>query len=364
MTQLSQTRKVKEFYEKNPYPPVSGLGVFFQRILPDHLPLLNYHALFSGARGSCLGAASQPRILVAGAGTTEPLAVARANPEAQILALDVSGSSLQKLKFQARLHGLSSRIQIHEGKIERAAQDLRGKFDYILATGVLHHLENPESGLRALKEMAHEKTVFRFMVYSRYGRELLYYTKSLIEKLNLRTATQVRRLIEGLPPKHPYRIFFQLYSDTATDTGVEDGYLHPLDHAFSALELESLLKSCQMKIAECLMPGWYDEGEPWRKELEERNFSIGQKMEILDSYGVLDTNFIFSAVYNECERPIASRLRPQLRWNPALPKSGTFHSRILNKKIKFKTGVSLASYSEKEIQELLQAKFIFNGEGL
>ena len=45
-----------------------------------------------------------------------------------------------------------------------------GRFDFIRCTGVLHHMEDPLAGLRALAQVLHEDGLMGVMVYGRYAR--------------------------------------------------------------------------------------------------------------------------------------------------------------------------------------------------
>jgi hypothetical protein len=288
---MSILEAVSALYEAQPYPPVGRFRSLFQSVNNTKFPLLNYREGYAAAYGSLEGAAVKPRILVAGCGTFEPVVVAQANPEAEILAVDLSARSLRELQWQLKWRGLSKRVQTFQGDLEK----ISGTFDYVIATGVLHHLEDPERGLRKLVAQSSERAVFRFMVYSHWGRALLYQTKNLAQSLGIKDPKGFRRMIAALPANHPYKIYFHLYTDALTDSGLADGYLHPCDKAFTALELEKLLGAAGLRVSKFLQR---PEGLPQAAcQLSARaaELSDWQKMALLEAYGALEENFLFFA---------------------------------------------------------------------
>jgi len=343
-------REVEALYESRPYPPVGYLGGLFQRIRWEERQTLNYRALFGAAWGSTAEAAARPRILVAGCGTFEPLVVALANPFAEIVAVDLSARSLALLQRQARLKGLGSRIFALQADLTNLPESL-GRFDFIIATGVLHHLPDPAAGLRALVARSSEKAVFRFMIYSYWGRSLLYGAKALGEELGIKTPADFRRMIESLPADHPYKIYFHLYSDSRTDTGLADGFLHPCDQAFTARGLRDLLAASGVTTSFFLHG---PEGQPTSAGLPPGS-GEWDRMAILEAFGELQENFRFVARrsgWAESEAPTG------YDWNEALPPRGRFHSQILGKEITFDKSVSPSILPDWRLKELARGLFL------
>ncbi|MGE3261870.1 MAG: class I SAM-dependent methyltransferase [Bacteriovoracia bacterium] len=288
---MSILEAVSALYEAQPYPPVGRFRSLFQGVRKKDLPLLNYKEGYAASYGGLEGAVDRPRILVAGCGTFEPVVVALANPDADILAVDLSARSLRDLQWQLRWRGLAKRVQVLQGDLEK----ISGTFDYVIATGVIHHLEDPLRGLQSLVAKSSERAVFRFMIYSRWGRALLYQTKALAEALGIKDPKKLRKMIAALPANHPYKIYFHLYSDARTDAGLSDGYLHPCDRAFTALELEKLLGDAGLRATKFLQR---PEGMPEAAtQLSARAAGLTdwKKMALLEAYGALEENFLFFA---------------------------------------------------------------------
>lgn len=350
---LTIRSKVQKLYEESPYPPLSAFSALFQRIRWEDRPTLNYQAAYASFHGSLEGAAARPRILVAGCGTFEPVVVALANPQAEILAVDLSENSLKRLDWQARARGVRNRIESWAGDFADLPAEF-GNFHFVIATGVIHHLPDPEAGLRALLARTSEDAVFRFMIYSYWGRSLLYAAKELAEGLGADTPEKMRRLMETLPANHPYKIYFHLYSDTETDTGLADGYLHPCDRAFSALGLAALLGKVGMRHGGFLHS---PDGQPQAAQAMASRKSLGdwEKLALLEFTGELQENFRFFAGrmgWKEREPTTG------WQWNQALPVSGRLHSRLLGKELAFDTRKSPALLPAEQIEELRRALFL------
>jgi hypothetical protein len=313
--------EVRALYEKRPYPPVSLLTPFVQFLRRDDLPLLNYQAGFAASFGAILENLTPPRILIAGAGTFEPIAVAAANPGAHILAVDLSENSLQKLRWIAKVKRV--KLETWRGDFQELPSSF-GKFDYLIASGLIHHLEDPERGLKALKSLSHEQSVFRFMIYSAWGRDLLYGAKELATLLGVESPKALRRLLEALPADHPYRIYYHLYSDARTDIGLADGYLHPQDRAFTAEDLGRLLDICGIE-ATCFLQKFG--ANPENTNHLPASASQWSRMALLEAMGELEENFLFFAKGKGNIRYEAD----SWKWNPALPKRSSLYSKRIEK---------------------------------
>jgi len=345
---------VEALYEARPYPPVGFLSPL-QPLRRDDLPLLNYRAAYASSFGSTAGAAERPRILVAGCGTFEPVAVAAANPGAEILAVDLSKKSLEKLRWQARWRGKSGQIRRLQGDLEGISR-LEGKFDYVIATGVLHHLENPARGLRHILTRTYPRAVFRCMVYSEWGRDLLYGAKKLAIAMGADTPRKFRRLMGSLPGNHPYRIYYHLYEDAKTDGGLCDGYLHPCDQPLPALGWKELFEGCGLEATRFLqrpegLPAAADRSVKFAKDQ-----GLWERMAYLEAIGALEENLIFFARRaSESGLAVDASAATSFEWNPALLKKGTLRSRLLGLNLTFDTSRHPSSLDEATRRRFLDA---------
>ena len=167
----STSRAVRAQYEENPYPrwlslppdPDPGLAETLARTYPDRA-----------------GRDPIEKVLVAGGGTGyEPLLAARQNPGAEVLSLDLSRRSLAYGARMARRLGLEN-VRFLQGDL-LDVDSLDERFDAILASGVLHHMADPEAGLRALAGVLRPGGAIRVGVYSEHARQLLTTARAVAE---------------------------------------------------------------------------------------------------------------------------------------------------------------------------------------
>src|SRR5690242_2846636 len=143
------TDPVRDLYEALPYPerdPADESKRLLRTWLDD-LPMLNHYG-FAGRRAFGAGF----RVLVAGGGTGDAtvfLAEQLKAVGAEVVHLEVSATSLGIAKRRAEARGLANVEWVHASLLDLHSLGL-GAFDYINCVGVLHHLEDPDAGVRAL----------------------------------------------------------------------------------------------------------------------------------------------------------------------------------------------------------------------
>ena len=211
---------VSEQYESWPYPsPLYCLDApFCSNYLFNHLVFWPHQTSVSDG---------EIHILVAGCGTNQAACIAHHYPTARVVGIDVSLASLKHERFLKRLYGLDN-LTLHRMPIEDVSA-LGCDFDLILADGVLHHLQNPEQGLNALKQILRTEGSMRVMVYGKYPRAGVGMLQSFFRQLGL-TQTEdhiglVREAIEILPKSHPAQ-WTKSYGDLRYESGLVDMFLH------------------------------------------------------------------------------------------------------------------------------------------
>jgi SAM-dependent methyltransferase len=261
---------VREQYEELPYPsrdPEDERRRLIQDLLSQ--PALLNH-LFWGGRRQFDG---DFRVLNAGCGTGDSticLAEQLRGSGAQIVSLDLSERSLAVAAERARVRELDG-IEFVRGSIEELPSLGLGRFDYVVAGGVLHHLASPAEGLRALTEVLVPDGGLGLMVYGRYGRTGVYHVQELLRRLapadqptttRLRTA---RRLLGRLRPEHPARLYADSWERELEENGGPGGdaalvdlFLHPQDRAYTVPELYEWLAGAGLRLVSFDVPGAYD----------------------------------------------------------------------------------------------------------
>ena len=233
-------------YERWPYPdPRIGLERLVWNDPTAH------HAVFWPDRGY----PDDLRILVAGCGTSEAAAMARANPRARVVGVDVSAASLAHQAELARRCGLSN-LRLEHVAVEDIST-LGLDFDLVCAGGVLHHLADPAAGLSALGSTLRPHGTVVAAVYGSHARAGVYLLQRLFRSLGLGTTADdiatVRATVAALPPHHPLQAWLQLTGEQgAFDAHVVDNWLHARDVAYDVPGVLQLVTD-----ADLAFQGWF-----------------------------------------------------------------------------------------------------------
>ncbi len=236
---------VKAQYERLPYPPVNPLDEHrrLQRTWLEDLPMIN-HYCFGGRQTFTQGF----RVLVAGGGTGDAtifLAEQLRATNAEIVHLDLSMASIKLAQQRAQIRRLTNIRWVHDSILNIPDLNL-GRFNYINCSGVLHHLADPDAGLRALKTVLHEDGAIALMVYGAIGRTGVYHMQQLLRLANQGCGerdmiAQAREVLEALPEGNWYGRAGNLYGDNDTDAGIVDSLLHTQDRAYTIEEIHAWL---------------------------------------------------------------------------------------------------------------------------
>ncbi len=233
-------RDVLAFYDRHPYPPpVVDLDRYRRVWQGRDRRRADYHLLWPTTRYR-----EDRSVLVAGCGTSQGAKHALRQPEAQVTAIDVSATSLGHTRDLKRQYELEN-LEILQLPIERVAE-LGRQFDKIVCTGVLHHLPDPDAGLRALRESLKSDGVMHVMVYATYGRTGVYMLQDYCRRLEIGTSDEeIRALattLAALPRAHPLAYLLGSAPDFRTPAGLADALLHPRDRAYTVSQLFDWLK--------------------------------------------------------------------------------------------------------------------------
>jgi SAM-dependent methyltransferase len=192
---------VRAFYESHPYPaPIDNL---------DRQSELYRNPDRRRAVSLLLWPTEKPRadrrILVAGCGTSQAATYALREPDAQVTAIDISETSLRHTRDLQQKYGLQN-LDLHRLAIEQVGE-LGQMFDQIVCTGVLHHLHDPDAGLRSLRNVLAPNGAMHLMVYAAYGRAGIYMMQEYCRLLGVGvTEEELRDLgatIGALATDHP-----------------------------------------------------------------------------------------------------------------------------------------------------------------
>ena len=231
---------LQAFYDQYPYPPpVADLDAYRRRWQESARRRADFH-LFWPTRPY----REDDSILVAGCGTSQAAKYAIRWPAAQITGIDLSATSLRHTQELKRKYQLDN-LQVHQLPLERAGE-LGKSFDQVVCTGVLHHLADPDVGLRALRGVLEPHGALHLMVYAPYGRAGIYMLQEFCRRVGFRAPDgdirELQAALEALPSRHPLTSLLQEAPDFGNGAALADALLNPQDRAYSVPQLLAFLK--------------------------------------------------------------------------------------------------------------------------
>jgi SAM-dependent methyltransferase len=228
------------------------------------------------------------RILSAGCGTSQAAHVAYNNPESSVTGIDISDASLAHQQRLADQHGLKN-LRLQRRDILAIAGSAE-RFDLIICTGVLHHMERPEDGLRALASVLSPRGVIYAMVYAYAKRAGVYLLQDLFRRLRIGQDDSgiafVRKTLRELPPQHYARWFLPPSIEQIADAELVDIFLHVQDRAYSVQEVLDLVSG-----ADLAFQGWSDNGLYYRDANLDPSSELWSRLEGVteqDEWSVID----------------------------------------------------------------------------
>jgi SAM-dependent methyltransferase len=179
--------------------------------------------------------------------------------EASVTGIDFSATSVhctEELKGKYQLNNL----QVRQLAIERVGE-LEVSFDQIVCTGVLHHLPDPDAGLKALRDVLKPGGAMHLMVYAPYGRTGIYMLQEFCRRVGVRADDAgLRDLIAALtalPRGHPLETLLREAPDFRQEAALADALLHPQDRAYSVPQLFDFLARGRLAFGRWLMQAPY-----------------------------------------------------------------------------------------------------------
>jgi very-short-patch-repair endonuclease/SAM-dependent methyltransferase len=232
--------EVRAFYQSHPYPaPIGNLDRHRDLYRnPDRRRALSL----------LLWPTEKPRanreILVAGCGTSQAAIHALREPDARVTAIDISETSLRYTRDLQRRYRLRN-MDLHRLGIEQVGE-LGQMFDQIVCTGVLHHLRDPDTGLRSLRNVLAANGAMHLMVYATYGRAGIYMMQEYCRLLGVGATEEelqdLGTMIGALSSDHPIAGVTRRAKDFQNRDALADALLHPQDRAYTVPQLYAWLE--------------------------------------------------------------------------------------------------------------------------
>ncbi|PCJ24536.1 MAG: methyltransferase [Rickettsiales bacterium] len=254
-------KHVQDHYLDYPYPERNPEEekTRLMKVYGDYLGEIN-HWLFEGKEDFKKGF----RVLIAGGGTgdsTVYLAEQLKDTDADVVYLDFSKNSMKIAQERAKNRGLTNIKWVNDSILNLPELGL-GKFDYINCTGVLHHLESPDAGLKCLTDSLTERGGMNIMVYAEYGRTGVYQIQNMMNLVNDGVKSrqdEVKNawtMINSLPNTNWYSRGKDLLADHVKfgDIGMYDMFLHKQDRAYTVPQLYEFVENAGLNFVEFNSP--------------------------------------------------------------------------------------------------------------
>lgn len=234
---------VRGMYEEHPYPRWlsidRGRPLAVGEWLERELPL-----------AGLIAAPPAARILVAGCGTgRDALWLASNIADAQVLAVDLSVSSLAYARRMADAMGVSH-VEFRQADI-LDLHAIPDRFDVISSTGVLHHMREPEAGVRVLRRLLRPGGLLRLALYSARARVTVNAARELIGREQLAASEpEIRKFRQGVLSMHgqaALRVLLE-YDDFYTMSGCRDLLFHVQEHQFRLPQLAAMLQEAGLIV--------------------------------------------------------------------------------------------------------------------
>lgn len=212
------SKAVQKMYENRPYPRWTSLNSTKTSEILKNM-------------------SSNLEILVAGCGTgQEPCLYASILPEAKITAIDLSRSSIAYGMRMAEELGYLPRITFLHGDLMKVGE-LDKTFDYVVSSGVLHHLKEPDKGLAAILNTLKPGGKMSISLYSKIARDMILnpasdYIREKGYSSSLDDIRTFRQDIFKMPPGDP-RTFCTHAGDFFNLSECNDLLFHVQEHRYT-----------------------------------------------------------------------------------------------------------------------------------
>lgn len=236
---------IEEFYGAHPYPPPVTELPTGGSAADGRARAFAHHLIWPARPPGDIAST-----LIAGCGTSQAARHAARNPATRVVGIDVSATSIDHTRQLAERHGLTN-LEARQMPIE-AVDELGERFDHVVCTGVLHHLADPELGLRHLAAVLAPGGAITLMVYAPYGRAGVYLMQEYCRRLGVNPSEdEISDLVEVLsemPDGHPLRRLLRESPDFQDDDALADALLNPRDRSYSVPALLELLESAGLRF--------------------------------------------------------------------------------------------------------------------
>jgi len=236
---------VRAQYEENPYPRWIKVGLHYRAVSIARFASETKLKLANPE----IRKITSPTILIAGCGTGQhAITTASRFKNSQVIALDLSLASLGYAKRKTEEIGLNNIEYIHGDILH--LQQLGKNFDIIESSGVLHHMNSPIDGWKALVDCLSENGLMKIGLYSELARDHIVKIRGEVEIRKIAPSPSsikiFRNEIIKSSKEHHKRILNS--SDFYSTSDLRDLLFHVKEHRFSIPQIKKYLNQLQLKF--------------------------------------------------------------------------------------------------------------------
>lgn len=237
--------KVRRQYENNPYPRWVRAQLLAEAVSAE--AVFKHSGLrFQSERDLNLAA---PEILIAGCGTGQHAIESAATwRDSELLAVDISLASLSYAKRKTGELNLNNIDFLHADILDLRSLDR--EFDVVECVGVLHHMRDPEAGLKVLIDLLRPGGLIKLGLYSEIARAQLMSSRRKASHLGAEPSdSQIREYRRSLLDAGGSELEALCeWSDFFNLSEWRDLIFHVQEHQFSLSQIDRLLNDANISF--------------------------------------------------------------------------------------------------------------------
>ena len=238
------SKKVRNQYEKNPYPRWRYFNNFSEVNFVDDLNKQIKPNMIDNKDIS-----DHPIILLAGCGTGKHILSLKKYKNAKIVAVDLSLSSIAYAKRKTEELGIKNIDYLHADILN--LNNLDKRFDIIESVGTLHHMEDPIKGLKILIDLLKPNGLMRLGLYSDHARANIVSLRNFIDKSNLKNTNEDIKACREMIINNKTNTLITdiiLNRDFYSMSSVRDLLFHTQEHRYTVPDIIKILESQNLQF--------------------------------------------------------------------------------------------------------------------
>ena len=190
----------------------------------------------------------KPEILIAGCGTGQQAMAWSAYKDSKICAVDLSSESLAYAIRKAKEKNIKNVNFYHLDLLD--LELLNKKFDIIISTGCLHHMEKPEDGLESLVNVLKPQGLIYLGLYSKRARSEIEWTRKYIQKRKIDVTEDNMRSFRTniLNSKNKKLQSIRGLRDFFSLSNFRDLLFNYTEHTYDFIKIKELLESKKLNF--------------------------------------------------------------------------------------------------------------------